>query len=86
MSRTKDICAVHCVLSESVVSKSTQQCHILSHTYHILKLNRKIVKKYSIIRENIQTPGGKYCWSFVGRFPYRDMKLIDVVKDLVQKF
>ena len=74
------------VLSESVVSKSTQQRFLLSHTSHILKLNRKIVEKYSVIRENIETLGGKYCWAFVGRFPCRDMKLIDVVKDLVQKF
>ena len=32
----------------------------------------------------MQTPGGKDCWDFVGRFPSRDMKLIDVVKDSVQ--
>ena len=32
----------------------------------------------------MQTPGGKYCWDFVGRFPRRDMNLIDAVKELVQ--
>ena len=70
MPRTKDICAAYRVLSKSVVSKSTRQCHLLSHTSHILKLNRKTIKKYSVIRENIQNPGGKYCWDFVGRFPH----------------
>ena len=34
----------------------------------------------------MQTPGGKDCWAFLGRFPHRDMKLIDVVKELVQTF
>ena len=52
-SHTKDICAAHRVLSESVVSKSTRQRHLLSHTSKILKLNRKIVQKYSVIRENL---------------------------------
>ena len=42
--------------------------------------------KYSVIRENLQTPGGKDCWAFVGRFPRRDMKLIDAINDLVQNF
>ena len=57
-SCTKDICAGHCVLSKLVVSKSTRQCHLLSHTSHLLKLNRKTIKNYYIIRENIETPGG----------------------------
>ena len=43
-SRTKDICAACRVLSESVVSKSTQQSHLLSHTSQILKLNRKLFR------------------------------------------
>ena len=57
MSRTKDLCAARRVLSESVVSKSTRKRRLLSHTSHILKLNRKIIKKYSIIRENLETLG-----------------------------
>ena len=85
-SRNNDLCVVCHVLSESVVSKSTRQCCLLSHTSHILKLNRKIVKNYYVIKEKLETPGGKYCWDFVGRLPHRDMKLIDDVKDLVQKF
>jgi len=85
-SRTKDLCAPHHVLSESFVSKSTWQRRLLSHTSHILKLNRKTIKKYSVIRENLETPGGKDCWAFIGRFPRRDMKLIDAVKGLVQNF
>ena len=40
--------------------------------------------KYSVIRENLHTPGGKYCWDFVDRLPCQDMKLFDVDKDLVQ--
>ena len=47
---TKYICATHRVLSESVVSNSTRERHLLSHTSHILKLNIKTVKKYSVIR------------------------------------
>ena len=86
MSRTKYLYVAHSVLLESVVSKSTRQRRLLSHTSQILKLNRKTVQKYSVIRENLQTPGGKDCWAFVGRFPHRDMKLIDVVKELVQTF
>ena len=38
------------------------------------------------MRENMQTPGGKDCQAFVDRFPSQDMKLINGVKDLVQKF
>ena len=74
------------VLSESVVRKSTRKRRLLSHTSQILKLNRKTVKKYSVIRENIQTLGVKYCSTFIDRFPRRDMKLIDVVKELIQTF
>ena len=85
-SRTKDLCAARRVLSESVVSKSTRKRCLLSHTSHVFKLNRKTVKKYSVLRENLEIPGGKDCWSFVGRLPRRDMKLIDDVKDLVQNF
>ena len=57
-SRTKDLCVARRALSKSVVSKSTRKCRLLSHTSHILKLNTKAVKKYSVIRENIQTPCG----------------------------
>ena len=39
-SRTKDLCVARHVLSESVVSKSTWQRCLLSHTSQILKLNR----------------------------------------------
>ena len=85
-SHTKDICAAHRALSKSVVSKSTRQRRLLSHTAHILKLNIKTIKKYFVIRENFKTPDGKDCWDFFNRFPRRDMKLIGVVKDLVQKF
>ena len=85
-SHTRYLCVAHHVLSESVVRKSTWQRCLLSHTSKILKLNRKTVQKYSIIRENILTPGGKYCWAFVDRFPRRDMKLIDAIKELLQIF
>ena len=83
-SCTKDLCAARCVLSKSVVSKSTWQHRLLSHTSRILKLNRKNIKNYSVIRENIETPGGKDCWAFFGRLPHRAMNIIDDVKDLVK--
>ena len=75
MSHNKYLCAAHHVLLELVVRKSTRQRCLLSHTYHILKLNRKVVKKYSIIRENLQTLGGKYCCAFVDRLPRQDIGL-----------
>ncbi len=80
---TKYLCAAHHVLSELVVSKSTRQCHLLSHTSHIPKLNRIFLQKYSIIRENIDTSSGKYCWDFVGRLTHRDINIIDVLNELV---
>ena len=86
MSRTKDICPARRVLSKSLVSKFTRKHRLLSHTSQIHKLNRKTFQKYSVIRENLQTPGGKYCWAFVSRLPRRDMKLIDAIKELVQTF
>ena len=57
-SCTNDLYVARRLLSKLVVSKSTQKHHLLSHTSHILKFNRKIVKKYYVIRENIQTPCG----------------------------
>ena len=42
-SHNKYLCVTRRVLSESVVSKSTWKRCLLSHTSHILKLNRKIV-------------------------------------------
>ena len=68
-SHTKYLCVAHRVLSESVVRNSTHQHRLLSHTSNILKLNRKNVKKNSVIRENIEAPGGKDCWDFVDRLP-----------------
>ena len=58
MFRTKYLCATHLVLSKLVVSKSTRKHCLLSHTSHILKLNRKNTKKYYVIRENNETPRG----------------------------
>ena len=86
MSHTKYICVAHRVLSDSVVSKSTWQRFLLSHTSQILKLNRKNVQKYSVIGENLQIPGGKDCWAFVSRLPHWEMKLIDAIQVLVQTF
>ena len=51
-SHTKYLCVACHVLSESVVIKSTWQRHLLSHPYQILKLSRKTIHKYSVIREN----------------------------------
>jgi len=85
-SRTKDFNVARCVLSESIVDKSTRQRRLLSHTCKIFKVDRKTLQKYSAIREKLETPGQKDCWAFVGRLPRSDMKLIDAVKELVQKF
>ena len=60
-SCTKYLCAACRVLSELVVSKSTRKYHLLSHTSHILKLKRKNVQKYYVIRENLQTLSGNDC-------------------------
>ena len=53
MSYTKYICVSRHVLSESVVSNSTWKRRLLSHTSQILKLNRRTIQKYSVIRENL---------------------------------
>ena len=50
-SHTKNLCAAHCVLSESVVSKPTRQRCLLSHTSQILKFNRKTIQKYFVIEK-----------------------------------
>ena len=85
-SRTKDRNAARRVLSESIVNKSTRQRRLLTHTSHIFKITTKTLRKYSSIREQLDTVGEKDCWAFVGRLPCIDMKLIDAVKELVQTF
>ena len=84
--RTKYQNVAHRVLSESVVKKSTRQRRLLTHTSDIFKITTKTLRKYSSIREQLDTVGEKDCWAFVGRLPRIDIKLIDVVKELVKMF
>ena len=46
----------------------------------------KTLHRYSIRREHIDTTNQSDFWAFIGWFPRRDMKLVDAVKGLVQRF
>ena len=59
---------------------------MLSHTCKIFKLERKNLQKYYFIREKLENPCQKDRQAFVGRLPHLDVKLTDVVKELVQLF
>ena len=85
-SRTKDRNASRRVLLESIVNKSTRKRRLLTHTSEIFKLSTKTLRKYSSMREKLDTVGENDCLAFIGRLPRIDMKLIDVVKELVQTF
>ena len=85
-TRSKDRNAVRHVLSQTIVNKNTKLLHFLKPTCKIVNLNVKTLCRYSIRREHLDTTAQTYFWAFIGRFPRRDMKLVDVVKGLVHSF
>ena len=84
-SRSKDRNAARCVLSQSIVNKSTWALRLLKPTSKLVGLDIKALLRYCSKREQLDF-GKIDVWFFVGRFPHSDMKLIDAVKELVQEF
>ena len=85
-THSKDHNVASRVLLESIVTKCTRQCHLLTCTCNMFKVSRKTLHKYSHVREKLDSLGQIDCWAFIGRVPHSNMKLIDAVKELVQKF
>ena len=79
-SHSKDHNAAHRVLSQSIVKKSTRALHLLKPTSKLVGLDIKELRRYCSRREQLDS-GETNVWSFVGRFPCSDMKLIDAVRD-----
>jgi hypothetical protein len=85
-TRSKDRNATWHVFSESIVSKVTRQWCLLKETSNLIKCNVKTLQKYSIRQYSLDTGFQTDMWAFTGRLPHSDMKLIEVVKALVQEF
>ena len=73
------------MLSQSIVNKSTRALRLLKPTSKLVGLDIKALRRYCSRREQLDF-GETDVWSFVGRLPRSDMKLIDAVKGLVQEF
>ena len=84
-SHSKDRNATRRVFSQSFVNKSTRALCLLKPTSKLVGLDIKAVRRYCSRREQLDF-GETDVWSFVGRLRCFDMKLIDVVKGLVQEF
>ena len=84
-SHSKDHNAAHHVLSQSIMNKSTRALRLLNPTSKIVGLDIKALCRYCSRREQLDF-GQTDVWSFIGSFPWSDMKLIDAVKGLVQDF
>ena len=84
-SRSKDRNAACLVFSQSIVNKSTRALCLLKRTSKLVGLDIKARYRYCYRREQLDC-GERDVWSFVGRFPCSNMKLIDAVKGLVQEF
>ena len=84
-SCSKDRNAAHRVLSQSIVNKSTRALRLLKPTSKLVGLDIKALRRYCSRREQFES-SQTYVWSFIGKFPRSNMKLIDVVKALVQEF
>ena len=52
----------------------------------MFKVSRKTLRKYSHVRGKLDNLSQIYCWAFISRLPCSNMKLIDAIKELVQKF
>ena len=58
---------------------------LLKPTSKLVGLDIKALRRYCSRREQLDS-GETDVWSFIGMLPRYDMKLIDVVKGLVQEF
>ena len=81
----KDHNAAHRVLSQSIMNKSTRALRLLKPTSKLVGLDIKELHRYCSRREKIDS-GQTNVWSFIGRFPRFNTKLIDAVNGLVQEF
>ena len=78
---------VHCVLAESILSRSTRQHRLLKCTSQFVPLHPKTLRKYSVRRDSLDVEGQmETLWVFSSRFPRKDMKLVEVVNGLVHTF
>ena len=69
------------VLAKLIVYRSTRQCHLLKCTSQIVALHPKTLKKYLVRRDNLDVEGQmETLWAFSGRFPRKNMKLVEAVK------
>ena len=73
------------MLSKSIVNKSTRALRLLNPTSKLVGSNFKALQRYCSRKEQLDS-GETDVWSFVGRLPHSDMKLIDAVMGLVQEF
>jgi hypothetical protein len=85
-SHSKDHNATRRVLSQSFVNKITRKHRLIQQTSHLMKCNIKTLRKYSHRRDSLDKGGPIDLWAFTSRIPGSDMKLIVVVKGLVQDF
>ena len=76
-----------CVLAESIVSRSTRQCHLPKCTSQFVPLHPNTLKKYLVRRDSLDVEGQmETLWEFSGSFSRKYMKLVEVVKGLVHTF
>ena len=86
-THSQDCNVARCVLVKSIVCRSTRQCRLLKCTSQIVPLHPKTLKKYLVRRDNLDVEGQmETLWTFSGRFPHKDMKLVEAVKGLVHTF
>ena len=86
-TRSKDCNVARHVLAKSIICRSTRQHRLLKCTSQIVPLHPKTLKKYSLRRDNLDVEEQmETLWKFSGRFPLKDMKLVEAVKGLVHTF
>ena len=73
------------MFSQSIVNKSIKALHLPKPTSKLIGLDIKALHRYFSRREQLDS-GQTNVWSFIDKFPHSDMKLIDVIKGLVQDF
>ena len=67
------------------MNKTTRALQLLNPTSKRVGLDIKTLRRCCSKREQLDSSQTDV-WSFIGRFPCSDMKLIDAVKGLVQNF
>ena len=84
-SHSKDHNASRCMFSQSIKNKRTRSLQLLKPTSKLVNLDIKTLGRYYSRSEQLEF-GQVYVWAFIGTFTCSDMKLINVVKGLVQDF